>query len=78
MSSQGNNIKLLKQLTFSGKPIKPRVQELTNAKLIFELPFLEKPMKAKIKQLTTKKLLQEQHFYKQFIKKTRIKKLSNY
>ena len=56
MSSQGNNINLLKQLPFCGKTIKPRVKEFTNAKLLSELPFFEKPIKAKIKQLTTKKL----------------------
>ena len=78
MSSQGNNINLLKQLPFYGKTIKPRIKEFTNAKLLSELPFFEKPIKAKIKQLTTKKLLQEQPFYKQLIKKLRIKKLKNY
>ena len=62
MSSQGNNINLLKQLPFYGKTIKPRIKEFTNAKLLSELPFFEKPIKAKIKQLTTKKLLQEQPF----------------
>ena len=78
MSSQGNNIYLLKQLPFCGKTIKPRIKEFTNAKLLSELPFFEKPIKAKIKQLTTKKLLQEQPFYKQSIKKPRIKKLRNF
>ena len=78
MSSQGNNINLLKQLPFYGKTIKPRIKKFTNAKLLSELPFFEKPIKAKIKQLTTKKLLQEQPFYKQSIKKPRIKKLKNY
>ena len=78
MSSQFNNIKLLKQLPFYGKTIKPRVKEFTDAKLLSELPFFEKSIKAKIKQLTTKKLLQEQPFYKQSIKKPRIKKLKNY
>ena len=42
------------------------------------LPFFEKTIKAKIKQLATKKLLQEQPFYKQPIKKPRIKELKNY
>ena len=78
MSSQGNNINLLKQLPFYGKTIKPRIKKFTNAKLLSELPFFEKPIKAKIKQLTTKKLLQEQPFYKQSIKKPRIKKLRNF
>ena len=79
MSSQGNNIKLLKQLRFNGKTIKPKVKKKsTNAKLLSELPCFEKPKKAKIKQLTIKKLLQEQHFYKQSIKKLCIKKLSNF
>ena len=68
MSSQFNNIKLLKQVPFYGKTIKPRVKEFTDAKLLSELPFFEKSIKAKIKQLTTKKLLQEQPFYKQSIK----------
>ena len=49
MSSQGNNINLLKQLPFYGKTIKPRIKEFTNAKLLSELPFFEKPIKAKIK-----------------------------
>ena len=47
MSSQGNNINLLKQLTFYGKAIKRRVKGFTNAKLLSELPFLEKPIKLK-------------------------------
>ena len=78
MSSQGNNINLLKQLPFVRRTIKPRIKEFTNTKLLSELPFFEKPIKAKIKQLTTKKLLQEQPFYKQSIKKPHIKKLKNY
>ena len=78
MSSQGNNINLLKQLPFYGKAIKPRVKGFTNAKLLSELPFFKKLVKAKIKQLSIKKLLSEQPFYKQTIKKLRIKKLSNY
>ena len=53
MSSQGNNVKLLKQLPFYGKSIKPRIKEFTNTKLLSEFPFFEKPIKAKIKQLTT-------------------------
>ena len=78
MSSQGDNINLLKQLPLYGKTIKPRMKEFTSAKLLSELPFFEKPIKAKIKQLTTKKLLPEQPFYKQSIKKPRIKKLKDY
>ena len=70
--------KLLKQLPFYEKTIKPKIKKFTNTKLLSELPFFEKPIKAKIKQLTTKKLLQEQPFYKQPIKKPRIKKLKNY
>ena len=70
MSSQGNNMNLLKQLSFYGKTIKPRVKEFTNAKLLSELIFFEKPIKAKIKKLTIKKLLQEQPFYKEPIKTT--------
>ena len=69
MSSQGNNIKLLKQLPFYGKTIKPRIKEFINAKFLSEPPFFKKLIKAKIKQITTKKLLQEQSFYKQSIKK---------
>ena len=76
MSSQGNNINLLKQLPFYGKTIKPRIKEFTNAKLLSELPFFEKPIKAKIKQLDTKELLSKQPFYKQPIKKLCVKKLS--
>ena len=63
MSSQGNNINLLKQLPFFGKNIKPRIKEFTNAYLLSKLTFFEKSVKATIKQLTTKKLLQEQPFY---------------
>ena len=69
--------KLLKQLPFYEKTIKPRIKKITNAKLLSELPFFENPKKAKIKQLTTKKLLQEQPIYKQPIKKLCIKNLSN-
>ena len=74
MSSQGNNINVLKQLPFYGKIMNwfqnyELVKEFTNAKLLSQLPFFEKPIKAKIKQLTTTKLLQEQSFYKQSIKK---------
>ena len=63
MSSQGNNINLLKQLPFYGKTIKPRIKEFTNAKLLSELPFFKESIKAKIKQLTTNNLLQKQPFY---------------
>ena len=59
----------LKQLLFCRK---------TNAKLLSELWLFEKPIKAKIKQLTIKKLLKEHPFYKQFIKKPRIKKMKNF
>ena len=62
MSSQGNNINLLKQLPFYGKTIKPRIKEFTHAKLLSELPFFEKPIKTKIQQLRTKKLLSKQPF----------------
>ena len=54
MSSQGNNINLLKQLSFYGRTIQPRMKEFTNTKLLYELPFFEKPIKAKIKQLNNK------------------------
>ena len=50
MSSQGNNINLLKQLPFYGRTIKPSIKEFTNAKLLSELPFFEKSVKAKIQQ----------------------------
>ena len=73
ISSQGNNINLLKQLPFYGKTIKPRIKEFTNAKLLSELPFFEKPVKAKIKQLRIKKLLSEQPFHKQLIKNHALK-----
>ena len=69
MSLQGNNINL-KQLPFYGRIIKPRIKEFTNAKL---LPFFEKSIKAKIKQLSIKKLLSKQPFYKQPMKKPRVK-----
>ena len=63
MSSQGNNINLLKQLPFCGRTIKPSIKEFTNAKLLSELPFFEKSIKTKTKQLTTNKLLQKQLNY---------------
>ena len=47
MSSQGNNINLLKQLPFYGRTIEPRIKEFTNAKLSSQLPLFEKPIKAK-------------------------------
>ena len=50
MSSQGNNINLLKQLPFYGRTIKPSIKEFTNAKLLSELPFFEESIKAKIQQ----------------------------
>ena len=37
MSSQGNNINLLKQLPFHGRTIEPRIKEFTNAKLLSEI-----------------------------------------
>ena len=45
MSSQGNNINLLKQLPFDGRTMKSRIKEFTNAKLLSELAFSEKPIK---------------------------------
>ena len=66
---------LLKQLSFYGKTIKPRIKKFTNTKLLSELSLFKKLIKAKIKQLTTKRLLQEQPFYKQSINKMHIKKL---
>ena len=78
MSSQGNNIILLRKFPFYGKTTKPRIKEFTNAKLLSELQFFKKSIKAKIKQLSTKKLLTEQPFYKQPVKISRIKKLRNF
>ena len=78
MSSQGNNINLLKQIPFYGKTIKPRVKDFTNAKLLSELPFFEKSIKAKIKQLSIKKLLSKKPFYKQPIKIPLVKKLRSF
>ena len=54
MSSQGNDINVLKQLPFYGKTVKSKIKKFTNAKLSSELPFFKKPIKAKIKQLSTK------------------------
>ena len=45
MSSQGNNINLLKQLPFYEKTLKPRIKEFTNAKLLSELLFFLKTIK---------------------------------
>ena len=78
MSSQGNNINLLKQIPFYGKTIKPRVKDFTNAKFLSELPFFEKSIKAKIKQLSIKKLLSKKPFYKQPIKNPLVKKLRSF
>ena len=78
MSSQGNNINLLKQLPFLWKTIKPKIKNFTNAKSFSEIPFFGKSIKAKIKQLTTKKLLQEQPFYKRPIKNPGVTKLRNF
>ena len=41
MSSQSNNINLLKQLPFNGKTIKPRVKKLNNFELLLQLPFYD-------------------------------------
>ena len=68
MSSQGNNINLLKQLPFYGKTIKFRIKKFTNAKLLSEVTCFEILKKAKIKQLSIKKLLSEKPFYVQPIK----------
>ena len=54
MSSQGNNINLLKQLPFYGKTIKSKTKTFTNAEILSELPFFKKPIKANIKQLSIK------------------------
>ena len=50
MSSQGNNINLLKQLPFYGRTIKPSIKKFTNTKLLSELLFFEESIKAKIQQ----------------------------
>ena len=78
MSSQDNNINLLKQLSFNGRTIKPSIKEFTNAKLLSELTFFGKSIKGNIKQFSIKKLLSEQPFYKQPIKNPHIKKLGNF
>ena len=39
MSSQDNNINLIKQLPFYGKTLKSRVKKLSNLELLRELPF---------------------------------------
>ena len=54
MSSQENNINLLKELPFYGKTMKLNFKQFSNAKLFSELPFFKKPIKAKIKQLSIK------------------------
>ena len=46
MSSQENNINLLKQLPFYGKTIKSKIKKFTNAKLLSELPFFKKIYKS--------------------------------
>ena len=46
MSSQENNINLLKQLPFYGKTIKSKIKKFTNAKLLSELPFFKKTYKS--------------------------------
>ena len=57
MSSQGNNINLLKQLPFYGRTIKPSIKEFTNAKLLSELPFFEESIKAKIQQFNYQNII---------------------
>ena len=54
MSSQGNNINLLKQLPFYGRTIKSRIKEFTNAKLLSELPFLKILQKPKLNKRSLK------------------------
>ena len=41
MSSQDNNINLLKQLPFYGETIKPRIKKLSNLELLRELQFYD-------------------------------------
>ena len=60
MASYINN--LLKQLSFYGKTIRPRIKKFTDAKLLSELPFFEKPKKNKIKELTSKIYYKNNHF----------------
>ena len=41
MSSQGNNVNLLKQLPFYGKTMKPLVRKLSNHELLRKLSFYD-------------------------------------
>ena len=43
MSSQWNNINLLKQLPFYEKTIKPKINEFATAKLLYSYHFLKNP-----------------------------------
>ena len=59
MSSQGNNIKLLKQ-----KPIKAKIKQLTTQKLLQEQPFYKQPIKnPRIKKLRNFESLRKLPFY---------------
>ena len=77
MSSQNNNINLLKKLPFYGEEINLEPQEFSNVKLLSELPFFDKTIKPKTKHLTTKEILNEQPFCKKSIRKPCTKKLTN-
>ena len=46
MSSQENNINLLKQLPFYGKTIKSKTKTFTNSELLSGLPFFTKTRKS--------------------------------
>ena len=53
MSSQNNNINLLKKLPFYGEEIKLKTKQFSNVKLLSELLFFDKSIKTKTKHLTT-------------------------
>ena len=77
MSSQNNNINLLKKRRFYGEEINLEPKEFSNVKLLSELPCFDKTIKPKTKHLTTKEILNEQPFYKKSIRKPCTKKLTN-
>ena len=77
MSSQNNNINLLKKLPFYGEEIKLKTKQFSNVKLLSELPFFDKSIKTKTKHLTTEEILSEQPFYKKSIRKPCTTKLTN-
>ena len=70
MSSNKKNI--LKRLPFYGEKVIKKNKEFSYVKLSSETPFFEKP-----ENFTVRDLLRKQPFYKQTIKKPKIKKLTN-